>query len=224
MGTPWCLCSPQSWDVSLISAGSEISNFLSTSQQPPPIYFLSPKACDVTPRGAQTLPLPHQHFPGWPWHLPASHGGSGGWLGDAFIDNKIEASAGNHQSPVAEPWGWAPLLFPLQPVMGSLSHCHFHSSQPGHGKGEPELGAGSGCRVLREVLFQKHRAEHPQILFYWCHALCALPLASIPFPSTPGTLLGCGVGIEGAFSSRKVPIPEFCCPQGKPCLDLPILM
>lgn len=121
-------------------------------------------------------------------------------------------------------WGWAPLLFPLQEVMDFPFHCQFHRSQPGHGKAEPELGAGSGCRVLREVLFQNRLAENPQILFCCCHVPHPLPLAPIPYPITPGAFLVCGVGIEGAFTSRHMPVSEFCCLQGKPWLDFPILL
>lgn len=156
---------------------------------------------------------------------PARIEGDG--LEATLIDNEIEASPGiSKPLRLSSTWarGWAPLLFPLRHVMDAPFHFRFHSSQPGYGKAEPELGAVSGCRVLREVFFQNHLAEHPQILFCWCHALCALPRASILFPITPGAFLGCGVGTEGAFSSRQVPVSEFCCPQEKPWLDLPILL
>lgn len=136
-----------------------------------------------------------------------------------LIDNEIEASPGiTKPLRLSSTWarGWAPLLFPLRHVMDAPFHFRFHSSQPGCGKAEPELRAVSGCRVLREVFFQNHLAEHPQILFCWCHTLCALPRASIPFPITPGAFLGVGWELRVPFPAGKCQSLSSAVPRKNP--------
>lgn len=178
-----CLSSRQTWGVSLISAGSGMRNFPSTSQQLPlpcsPLFPLPlPRIVGCDTWGSPGSPCPSSISlcdPGTSLP-PARIEGDG--LETTLIDNKIEASPGiTKPLRLSSTWarGWAPLLFPLRHVMDAPFHFRFHSSQPGCGKAEPELGAVSGCRVLREVFFQNHLAEHPQILFCWCHVLYALP-------------------------------------------------